>query len=78
MNVDLKRVRDAAIEEGHWPVTKRRALSLSTPLAADNPDEDRLEDWMRVVEVSDGGSYPAFPQELSSVLIPCNPCLSIP
>lgn len=52
MNVDLKRVRDAAVEDGPSPATKRRALSLSTPPIVDNQEDDRLEDWMKVVEVS--------------------------
>ena len=56
MNVDLKRVREAAIQDGPSPAAKRRALSLSSPPAVDNGEDDRLEDWMKVVEVSCGVS----------------------
>ena len=52
MNVDLKRIREAAIGDAPSPAAKRRALSLSAPPVIENPEDDRLEDWMKVVEVS--------------------------
>ena len=57
MNADLKRVREAGVDEAMSPA-KRRALSLSTPGPVDNSEEDKLEDWMKVVEVSWGVLYP--------------------
>lgn len=53
MNVDFKRVREATFNDGPSPAAKRRALSLSSPPPVeDGTEEDRLEDWMKVVEVS--------------------------
>ena len=52
MNVDLKRVLDTAAEDGPPPDAKRRALHLAVPPPADIPEDDRLEDWMKAVEVS--------------------------
>lgn len=49
MSADLKRVRD--VEDSGSPASKKRAMSLDTPPPADNGDDDRLEDWMKVVEV---------------------------
>ncbi|RXK36539.1 hypothetical protein M231_06198 [Tremella mesenterica] len=48
MNADLKRVRETGIDES-LPGAKRRALSMSLPPTSE-PDEDRLEDWQKVVE----------------------------
>ncbi len=53
MNADLKRVRgDSTLPDGPLPAAKRRALSLSSPPPLDNSEDDRIEDWMKVVEVS--------------------------
>lgn len=52
MSADLKRVRDGALDEFGSPATKKRAMTLSTPPRSDDGEEDKLEDWMKVVEVS--------------------------
>jgi hypothetical protein len=57
MNADLKRVREGGIEDGNQSPTKRRAMSLST---AGEEDDDKLEDWMKVVEVRFKSSYLEF------------------
>ena len=50
MNADLKRVREGALDDGpQLPGAKRRALSLSSPPVQET-DDDKLEDWQRVVE----------------------------
>ncbi len=48
MSTDLKRLREITLEDGP---SKRRALSHATPPIEDSED-DRQEDWMKVVEVS--------------------------
>lgn len=52
MNADLKRIREAGIDDTASPA-KKRALSLSTPPLQDQSEDDKMEDWMRVVEVSE-------------------------
>jgi hypothetical protein len=51
MNTDLKRVRDghANDEPGNGSPLKKRSLGSSRP---EGKEEDRLGDWMDVVEVS--------------------------
>jgi hypothetical protein len=46
MNIDLKRVRETTQEDGPSSA-KRRAIDNS------EPEDDKLEDWMKVVEVSE-------------------------
>jgi len=51
MNADLKRVRHG-LEDGLSPAAKRRAVGLTDPPSVGNGDDDGIEDWMKVVEVS--------------------------
>ena len=54
MNADLKRVREGGLEDSSSPA-KRRAMTLSTPSAGlTEQEDDKLEDWMKVVEVGFG------------------------
>ena len=57
MNMDLKRIRDTAVEDGPSPDAKRRAIHLATLPPSDISEDDRLEDWMKVVEVSANGVH---------------------
>lgn len=52
MSADLKRLRDGAVDDAGSPASKKRAMSLGTPPQSDEAEEDKLEDWMKVVEVS--------------------------
>lgn len=52
MSADLKRVRDGAVDEFGSPASKKRAMSIDTPPRSEDGDEEMLEDWMKVVEVS--------------------------
>ena len=51
MSADLKRVRDGAVDEFGSPASKKRAMSVNTPPRSDDGEDEKLEDWMKVVEV---------------------------
>lgn len=63
MSADLKRVRDGAVDGLGSPASKKRAMSLDTPPRSDDGEDDKIEDWMKVVEVSNRGRLVSSPED---------------